>query len=295
MVKGSKVKYDESDDSECESDSDDDNKFSNEQLMDMLEQSNSIINKKNKKCKDLQKKLDALEQSFDELNATHERLEEAYEKLGKAHIKLEKAHSLLLEQDKERVIESCDVGITCDLIDESFYEPIVIAPTNSSCSSSSSTTTTSTSTTSDGITCDASLMVENKTLKREVDELTHALGKAYSGDAHLLKYLGSQRFSLNKEGLGYTPKKGKATFAIPKASFVKSNGRFCYRCKQVGQLEQYYKNKNKNANVSSIKFDSCYLLTKGVNGVKVKFIGTPIVGPKKKAIWVPKTLITNLQ
>ena len=56
------------------------------------------------------------------------------------------------------------------------------------------------------------------------------------------------------------------------------------------------KNKNKNnANVSSICFDSCYMLTKGVNDVKAKFIGTPIVDPKKKAIWVPKTLVTNLQ
>jgi hypothetical protein len=54
---------------------------------------------------------------------------------------------------------------------------------------------------------------------------------------------------------------------------VKSNGWFCNRCKQGGHLEQYCKNKNKNVNVSSIKFDSCYLLTKGVNGVKAKFIG----------------------
>ena len=37
------------------------------------------------------------------------------------------------------------------------------------------------------------------------------------------------------------------------------------------------------------------MFVKGANGVKVKFIGTPIVGPKKKAIWVPKTLVTNLQ
>ena len=37
------------------------------------------------------------------------------------------------------------------------------------------------------------------------------------------------------------------------------------------------------------------MLVKGVNGVKAKFIGTPIVDPKKKAIWVPKTLVTNLQ
>ena len=56
-------------------------------------------------------------------------------------------------------------------------------------------------------------MVENKTLKNVVNKLTRALGNAYSGEAHLLKWLGSQRFSLNKEGLGYTPKKGKAAFA----------------------------------------------------------------------------------
>jgi hypothetical protein len=37
------------------------------------------------------------------------------------------------------------------------------------------------------------------------------------------------------------------------------------------------------------------MLVKGANGVKAKFIGTPIVGSKKKAIWVPKTLVTNLQ
>jgi len=189
---------------------------------------------------------------------------EAYEKLGKAHTKLEKAYSLLLNENKEKVIVSCDVGTTCDIFDESFYEPIVISPTNPSCSSSSTTTTTSTSTTSDGFTCDASLMVENETLKREVDELTHALGKAYGGEAHLLKCLGSQRFSLNKEGLDYTPKKGKAAFATPKASFVKSNGRFFNRCKQVGHLmHNCTKNKNKNnANASSIHFDSCYVLTK---------------------------------
>ena len=133
--------------------------------------------------------------------------------------------------------------------------------------------------------------MENETLKKEVNELTRALGNAYG-----LKCLGSQRFSLNKEGLGYTPKKGKAAFVTPKASFVKGNGWFCNRCKQVGHIEQYCKtNKNKQPNVSSIRFNSCYMLAKGANGVKTKFIGTPIVSPKKKAIWVPKTLVTNLQ
>ena len=98
--------------------------------------------------------------------------------------------------------------------------------TNTSCS-----TTTSTSPLSDGLTCDASLMVENETLKKEVNELTRTLGNAYGGDALLLKCLGSQKFSLNKEGLGYTPKKGKTAFVTPRASFVKGNGRFCNRCK----------------------------------------------------------------
>ena len=89
-------------------------------------------------------------------------------------------------------------------------------------------------------------MVENEALKSKVEELTHALGKAYGGKTRLLKCLGSQRFPINKEGLGYTPKKGKAAFVTPKPSFVKSNGRFCYRCKQVGHLEHECKAKMNN-------------------------------------------------
>ena len=194
---------------------------------------------------------------------------EAHEKLGKAHSKLEKAHSSLIEQvKKEQVIMSCDVGLTCDIIDESLYKPIVVALTNTSCS-----TTTSTLSLSDGLTCDASLMVENETLKKEVNELTRALGNAYGGDARLLKCFGSQRFSLNKEGLGYTHKKGKVAFAPYKTSLVKNNGRFCTSCKQVGHIEQKCMNKRSQANISSIKLDSFYVLTKGTNGVKAKFIG----------------------
>ena len=79
---------------------------------------------------------------------------------------------------------------------------------------------------------------------------------------------------------------------------MKSNGCYCNRCKQVGHLElncnKMNKNK-KNGNVSYISFGSCYVLTKGEKGVHAKFVGTQIVGPKKKAIWVPKSLVTNLQ
>ena len=62
-------------------------------------------------------------------------------------------------------------------------------------------------------------------------------------------------------------------------------------------LHYTYSNKQEQekCNVSCIPFDSCYVLTKGEKGVHAKFVGTTIVGPKKKAIWVPKSLVTNLQ
>ena len=133
MAKPTKVKYDVSDDDECESDAcrsdDDDEEYSKEEPMDMCEQVHTCFEMKRKECKELNKKVKFLKQSLDELNATHERLMEAHEKLGKAHFKLEKAHSSLIEQvkeeaKKEQVIISCDVGLTCDLIDESFYKPL---------------------------------------------------------------------------------------------------------------------------------------------------------------------------
>ena len=180
----------------------------------------NIFDTKRREYKDLRKELKALKKVFDELNATHESLKEDHEELGKAHKKLEESHSSQLnEQNEKDHVVTCDKGLTCDIIDESSYKPIVVAPANPSCGSSS----TSTSPMSDGFTCDASLMVENETLK-EVNELTRDLGNAYRGEARLLKCLGSQRFSLNKEGLCYTPKKGKAAFAPHNTSFVKNNG-----------------------------------------------------------------------
>ena len=83
-------------------------------------------------------------------------------------------------------------------------------------------------------------------------------------------------------------------FAPHKTSFVKNNGQFCTSCKQVGHKEHECKNKNKKAIVSSIKFDSCYLLTKGANGVKARFVGTPLWAQRRKPFGVPKILVTNL-
>ena len=117
---------------------------------------------KRRECKSLRKELKALKQAFDELDASYEMLEEAHEKLVKAHKKLEKAHSSLLdEQNEKKHVETCNICLTCDIIDESLSMPIIVPPTNPSCS-----TSTSTSSSSDGLTCDASLMVENENLKR---------------------------------------------------------------------------------------------------------------------------------
>ena len=37
------------------------------------------------------------------------------------------------------------------------------------------------------------------------------------------------------------------------------------------------------------------MLIKGTNGVKAKFTGKPWMGSKKKAIWVPKSLVTTFK
>jgi hypothetical protein len=58
-------------------------------------------------------------------------------------------------------------------------------------------------------------------LGRFINALTHDLEKAYGGKAKLDFILGSQRCSLNREGLGYFPKKGKNAFVKQKTMFVK--------------------------------------------------------------------------
>ena len=106
-----------------ESESDDDDEPTKDELIDMLEDAKEHFDIKRRECKDLWKELKALKQVFDELNASHERLEEAHEKLGKAHKKLKKVHSTLVEQNDMEHVVTCDKGLTCDIIDESFYKP----------------------------------------------------------------------------------------------------------------------------------------------------------------------------
>ena len=126
MAKPTKVKNDESDNDDYESDdcrSDDDDEYTKEELMDVLEQVHTCFEMKRKECKELCKKVKSLEQSFDELQASHESLKEDHEELCYAHTRLEEAHSSLLEQAKKEDIVTCDKGSTCDLTNESIFEP----------------------------------------------------------------------------------------------------------------------------------------------------------------------------
>ena len=64
-----------------DSESDDEDEPSKDELFDMLEDARTHFDIKRREIKDLRKELKTLKQAFDEINATHERLEEAHEKL----------------------------------------------------------------------------------------------------------------------------------------------------------------------------------------------------------------------
>jgi hypothetical protein len=217
-----------------------------------------------------------------------------HKKLLKSHTKLEEAHSSLVKKCENmptnvEKAKTCNIGISCDIINESFHKSIVVAPTNPSYSSS-----TSSSSNSDGFTCDSTLIAENKNLKKEVKELNHTLVKTMVVRTACLCAWVAKELLSTKRDCAITLRKARPIFAPHKTRFMKNNGSYCKSCKQVGHIEQQCMNKKSNANVSLIKFDSFYMLTKGTNGVHAKFIGTPWMGSKKKAIWVPKSLVTNL-
>jgi FKBP-type peptidyl-prolyl cis-trans isomerase len=134
MAKATKVQSDDKCDKEhdkSESKNEDDEPTKDE-LFDMLDNAKEYYIKR-RECKSLRNKLKALKHAFDELNASHESLKEDHEKLGKAHKKLEKAHSSLLnEQNEKKHVGTCEVGLTYDIIEESFYKSIIVGSTNPS-------------------------------------------------------------------------------------------------------------------------------------------------------------------
>jgi len=239
--------------------------FSYDDLVEMLNDADEFMTKEKAKLKDLKLKFTSLQDSYEELKTSHENLKETHEKL-------EEAHNTLLSHERKATLS---IGVSCDLIDDK------------SCGSSS---TSSLCTKIDNSSCNKSLIMENDLLKKEVTCLTNDLRKCYDSRAKFNHCWASQKFTLNKQGFGYIPKKGKKAFVQTKTTFVKSSGKpYCEKCKKVGHVEKNCTNKK------VISFDSSYMLMKNSNGnVSAKFVGIPINGAKKNAIWVPKVLVTNV-
>ena len=127
--------------------------------------------------------------SFEELKTSHNDLKENCEKLVEAQ------NSSIVN---EVVVVTEDVGVTCDLLDSLTSEPL---PTNSICDKCKISL-------NDNIALDESkIIVENEVLVDRINTLTHDLEKAYGGKKNLDFILGSQRCSLNREGLDMFPRK----------------------------------------------------------------------------------------
>ena len=242
-----------------------------DELMDMLDDLNEYLGKEKSKYKVLNKEYFTLKDSYMELKETH---------------------NLLIQENSHKSCSS--IGITCDIINK--MPSIEIAKTSAStscddllampcCSSVDSNVNLANA-------CDPLLIVENHELKEQVTKLSKSLERCFKGKATLDKLLSEQRCSFNKEGLGYVPKKGKKPVNKP-TSFVRQNGMYCYKCREIGHMQQ---NCPKGKVPSLGIYDSCYMLRKSKNGkVIAHFVGTSIMGAKKNAIWVPKSLVTNLQ
>jgi hypothetical protein len=253
----------------------DDDGYSYDDLVRMLGKADDYMHKEKEKFKTLKELYKNLQVSFEELKTSHNDLKENCEKLADAQ------KSFIVH---EVMVVTEDVGVTCDLLDSLTSEPL---PTNTICDKCKI------SLMNDNIALgESKIIVENEVLVDRVNALTHDLEKAYGVKAKLDFILGSQRCSLNREGLGYVPKKGKDAFIKQKTLFVKECDKVCHKCHKKGYVK---KNCSKLKNVSYTCFEHCYVLSHNAKGVHARFVGTSIVGNKKKAILVPKTLVTNIQ
>jgi hypothetical protein len=230
---------------------------------------------KKEKFRTLKELYKNLQVSFEELKTSHNNLKESCESL------MDSQSSTLVQ---EVVVVTKYFGITCDLFDSSTSDS---QPTNFICDKCKI------SLENDDISCDESnIIVENEVLIGRVNALTHDLEKAYGGKAKLDFILGSQCCSLNREGLRYLPKKGKNAFVKQNTMFVKECDKVCHKCYKKGHVK---KNCPKFKNASLPCFEHCYVLSHNAKGVHAKFVGTSIVDTKKKEIWVPKSLVTNIR
>jgi hypothetical protein len=308
MAKGGEAKVSQDDEL-------DDDSYTYDDLVQMLNDANDYMCKEKKKLKELKKSHEVLLNSYEELkksredlNDAHESLKVSHEDLKETHEKLVEAHnSCLAHENKSKV----SIGTSCDILNN-----LSCAPSSSKPSSSSSNV----SCVIDDFTCDTTLLVENDVLREEnellkckIESLNNDLGKCFVGETKLKCILGYQKMSINKEGLGYAPKKGKEAFVPQKTKFVKNKGKNVVnetpkkaygKGSFVSHKASFVKNKgklvigecSKKNDVSFNIVNSCYILKKNIDGnIIAKFVGNPKTCVRKNAIWVPKVLVTNIR
>jgi hypothetical protein len=144
--------------------------------------------------------------------------------------------------------------------------------------------------------CD-SLLLENESLKKEIECLSKDLARYFGSHVRFNHIWTNQKFTLEKNGFGYFLKKGKEAF-IPKENiFVTSNVTYeeeevkmCHKCMSKVDVNHQCKSKK------TVSLDPSYILKKDSKGVVcAKFVGRSLGCNKKKSIWVPKLLVTNIE
>jgi hypothetical protein len=94
------------------------------------------------------------------------------------------------------------------------------------------------------------------------------------------------------------PKKEKEEFIPNESIFINSNVSFeeeekmkmCHKCKTKVDVNHQCKNKK------TASLDPSYILEKDSKGVVcAQYVGRSLGSSKKKSIWVPKILVTNIE
>uniref|UniRef100_J3N1I7 CCHC-type domain-containing protein n=1 Tax=Oryza brachyantha TaxID=4533 RepID=J3N1I7_ORYBR len=269
--------------SDSESDDDCDDDVSYDELVSMFEELHAYSEKEIVNFKALKKDHASLKVLYEELKTSDERLTISHEKL-------KEAHDNLLSTTQHGA--SIDVGISCDLLDDSTTCHIAhVASPSISTSCDNLMDVPSSGSSSCMSTHDTSLVIENNELKEQVAKLNKSLERCFMGKSTLDKILSEQRCILNKEGLGFIPKKGKKP-SHHVTRFVKSNGKYCTKCHEVGH---FVNDCHDGKPPKTCLFDSHDMLRKAHDRrIVAKYVGSPILGGKKNVIWVPKALISNL-
>jgi hypothetical protein len=219
------------DDDDCDSDSDnDDNALSYDDLVAMVIKSDDKLGMERSKLRDLEVKNVSLQNSFEELKTTHENLKISHETLNtswgtlkETHEELKEAHNSLLAQE---VKGKMSMGVECNILN--------ISP----CATNTSYNTSTSSCISEDMSFD-SLLLENESLKKEIECLSKDLAWYFGSHVQFNHIWTNKKITLEKNGLGYLPKKGKEAFIPKEKFFVTSNVTYeeeeevnmCHKCK----------------------------------------------------------------